>query len=52
MFINILKSFVMTIGTWQNSLQVDKRTLFIDHELIREVDNYKTLGVIIEKTLS
>ena len=48
MFINILKTFVMTNGTWQNLLQVDKQTAFIEHEL----DNHKILGVIIDKTLS
>ena len=55
-FINILKTFVMTFvmttGTWQNLLQLDKLTIFIEHELIREVDNHKILGVIIDKTLS
>ena len=29
-----------------------KLTTFIEHEHVREVDNHKILGVIIDKTLS
>ena len=35
-----------------NELQVDKLINFIDHELIREVDNHKILGVFSDKTLT
>ena len=51
MFIHIGKTSVMATGSHQNIGHINME-VFIDGEIIKEVENQKLLGVIIDKTLS
>ena len=51
MFIHIGKTSLMTAGSRQNIGHINME-VFIDGELIKEVENQKLLGIIIDKTLS
>ena len=52
MYINIGKTFVMTIGSRSKLSHAESIRIFLDDELVKEVDNQKLLGVIIDKTLA
>ncbi|MCU7801538.1 MAG: reverse transcriptase family protein, partial [gamma proteobacterium symbiont of Lucinoma myriamae] len=52
MYINIQKTSSMEIGTRQNLSHSDTIKLYLDNEVIKEVDNQKLLGMIIDKNLS
>ena len=51
MFIQIGKTSLMTAGSRQTVSNISME-FFIDGEIIKEVENQKLLGVIIDKTLS
>ena len=51
MFIHIGKTSLMTAESHQNIGYIDMEAL-IDGEIIKEVENQKLLGIIIDKTLS
>ena len=51
MFIHIGKTSLMTAGSRQTVGNISME-IFIDGEIIKEVENQKLLGVIIDKTLS
>ena len=52
MFIHIGKTSVMTVGSRQKVANLDVMEICIDNEIIKEVENQKLLGVIIDKTLA
>ena len=47
-FIHIGKTSVMTVGSLQNVANLDVMEICIDIEIIKEVENQKLLGVIID----
>ena len=51
MFIHIGKTSLMTAGSRQNIGHINME-VFIDGEIIKEVENQKLLGIITDKTLS
>ena len=51
MFIHIGKTSLVTAGSCQ-TVGIVSMGSFIDGEIIKEVENQKLLGVIIDKTLS
>ena len=51
MYINIGKTSVMTIGSLSKLSHIESLRIFLHDELVKEVDNQKLLGVIIDKTL-
>ena len=51
MFIHIGKTSLMTAGSRQNIAHI-KMEVFIDGEIIKEVESQNLLGIIIDKTLS
>ncbi|MCW4347252.1 MAG: hypothetical protein N0E48_28465 [Candidatus Thiodiazotropha endolucinida] len=52
MYMHIGKTCLMVIGTRQNLSVAEAINIYIDNEVIKDVDNQKLLGVIIDKTLS
>ena len=52
MYINIGKTSVRSIGSHSKLLHTQSIRLFLHDELVKEVDNQKRLGVIIDKTLT
>ena len=42
----------MTVGSRQNVAKLDVMEICIDNKIIKEVENQKLLGVIINKTLA
>ena len=52
MFIHVGKTSVTTVGSRHNVANLDVMEICIDNEIIKEVENRKPLGVIIDKTLA
>ena len=52
MFINILKTVYMMLGSRQHFMRADQITLYIENEMIKNADHQKLLGIIINKNLS
>ena len=52
MYVNIGKTSVMTIGSRSKLSHTESIRIFLHDELVKEVDNQKLLGVIIDKTLT
>ena len=52
MYINIGKTSVMTIGYRSKLSHTESIRIFLHDEFVKEVDNQKLLGVIIDKTLT
>ena len=52
MYINIGKTSVVTIGSRLKLSHTESIRIFLHNELVKEVDNQKLLGVIIDKTLT
>ena len=52
MFIYILKTLYMMLGSRQQLIRADKMTLYIENEIIQNAYHQKQLGVIIDKNLS
>ena len=51
MFINILMTVYMMLGSRQQLMRADQITLYIENEIIQSADHHKQLGVIIDKNL-
>ena len=52
MFINILKTVFMLLGSRQNLMRTDQIKLYIENHVILGTEQQKLLGVIIDKNLS
>ena len=52
MFINILKTLFMLLGSRQNLLRTEQIKLYIENHVILGTEQQKLLGVIIDKNLS
>ena len=45
------KTSLMWIGTWHNLQNLDSLDIYLEDELIKQVDTQKLLGIIIDKSL-
>ena len=52
MYVHVGKTSFMLIGTHQNLSLVESIEIYVDNEIIKEVENQKLLGVMIGKHLS
>ena len=52
MFINILKTVHMMLGSRQQLMRTEQIGLYIENEVIQNADQQKLLGVIIDKNLN
>ena len=52
MYVHVGKTSFMLIGTRQNLCLVESIEIYVDNEIIKEVENQKLLGVMIDKHLS
>ena len=54
MYVHVLlgKTSLMILGSRQNIAEIESFEIFIDNEIIKQVDNQKLLGIIIDQTLS
>ena len=48
MFINILKTVYMMLGSRQQLMRADQITLYVENEMIKNADHQKLLGIIIK----
>ena len=51
MFINLLKTSLMMLGSRQNLMNFDVIEILLNNEFIQHVESQKLLGIIIDKTL-
>ena len=51
MYVHAGKTSLMIIGSRQNISRVEQLEIYIDNEIIKQVDNQKLLGVVIDQTL-
>ena len=52
MYVHVGKTSLMILGSRQNIVEIESFEIFIDNEIIKQVDNQKLLGIIIDQTLS
>ena len=52
MYVHVGKTSIMILGSRQNIAEIESFEIFIDNEIIKQVDNQKLLGIIIDQTLS
>ena len=52
MYVHVGNTSVMLIGTRQTISMVDPIQIYIDNEIIKEVENHKLLEVMTDKTVS
>ena len=52
MYVNIPKTMFMMLGFRKNLIRTEQIDVYIEHEVIQNVEQHKLLGVIIDKHLS
>ena len=52
MYVHVGKTSIMILGSRRNIAEIESFETFIDNEIIKQVDNQKLLGIIIDQTLS
>ena len=52
MYVHLQKTSLMWFGTWQNLQHLDSLEIYLDDELIRQVDSQKLLGITLDSTLN
>ena len=52
MHVHLQKTSIMWIGTWQNLLHMESLDIYLENEIIKQVDTQKLLGIIINKSLN
>ena len=50
MHVHLQKTSLMWIGTWQNLQHLDSLEIYLDNELIKQVDSQKLLGITLDST--
>ena len=50
MHVNLQKTFIMWVGTWQTLLHMNSPDIYLENEIIKQVDTQKLLGFIIALT--
>ena len=52
MHVPLQKTSIMWIGNWQNLLHMESHDIYLENEIIKQVDIQKLLGIIIDKSLN
>ena len=52
MYVHVGKTSLMIIGSRQNTSRTESIEIYLENEIIKQVDNQKLLGVTIDQTLS
>ena len=52
MYVHVGKTSIMILGSRQNIAEIESCEILIDNEIIKQVDNQKLLGIIIDQPLS
>ena len=47
MHVNLQKTFIMWVGTWQILPHMESLDIYMENEIIKQVDTQKLLGIII-----
>ena len=52
MHVHLQKTSIMWIGTWQNLSHMESLDIYLENEIIKQVDTQKLLGIITDKSLN
>ena len=52
MHVHLQKTSIMWIGTWLNLSHMESLDIYLENEIIKQVDTQKLLGIIIDKSLN